>query len=54
MSLVSLSDAPGSSTVAAAAWLEGTLLGTLAATVAIVAVAWVGLLMLMGHFVTTR
>jgi type IV secretory pathway VirB2 component (pilin) len=46
----SLSTAPGSSVlVAAVSWLEGTLLGTIATTVAIVAVSWVGMLMLAGR-----
>ena len=30
-------------------WLQGTLLGTIATTIAIIAVSWVGLLMLMGR-----
>jgi type IV secretion system protein VirB2 len=48
--VTSHSDAPGSSAlVAAAAWLQGTLLCTIATTVAIVAVSWVELLMLMGR-----
>jgi type IV secretory pathway VirB2 component (pilin) len=55
MSLTSLSNAPGSSTlVAAVSWLEGTLLGTIATTIAIVAVAWIGLLMLMGRLEIRR
>jgi type IV secretory pathway VirB2 component (pilin) len=55
MSLVSLSDAPGSSAlVAAVTWLQGTLLGTIATTVAIVAVSWVGMLMLMGRLEIRR
>jgi type IV secretory pathway VirB2 component (pilin) len=46
----SLADPPGSSVVVAAvAWLQGTLLGTIATTVAIVAVASVGLMMLAGR-----
>ncbi len=46
----SLSDPTGSSVlVAAVTWLQGTLLGTLATTVAIVAVASVGLMMLAGR-----
>jgi type IV secretory pathway VirB2 component (pilin) len=46
----SLADPPGSSVlVAAVAWLQGTLLGTIATTVAIVAVASVGLMMLAGR-----
>lgn len=46
----SLSNAPGSSVlVAAVSWLEGTVLGTIATTVAIVAVSWVGMLMLAGR-----
>jgi type IV secretory pathway VirB2 component (pilin) len=55
MSLASLSDAPGASPlVAAVAWLQGTVLGTIATTVAIIAVAWVGLLMLLGRFEVRR
>ncbi len=55
MSLSSLSNAPGSSTlVAAASWLQGTLLGTIATTVAIIAVAWVGLLLLLGRLEIRR
>lgn len=50
VSLTSLSDSPGSSPlVAAVSWLQGTLLGTIAIAVAIIAVSWVGLLMLMGR-----
>lgn len=47
---VSLADPIGSRPlVAAMFWLQHTLLGTIAQTVAIVAVAWVGLLMLTGR-----
>lgn len=47
---IPLTDPPGSSVVVAAvAWLQGTLLGTIATTVAIVAVASVGLMMLAGR-----
>ena len=46
----SLADPPGSSVVVAAVmWLQGTLLGTIATTVAIVAIASVGLMMLAGR-----
>jgi type IV secretory pathway VirB2 component (pilin) len=46
----SLADPPGSSVVVAAVgWLEGSLLGTIATTVAVVAVASVGLMMLAGR-----
>jgi type IV secretory pathway VirB2 component (pilin) len=46
----SLLDPAGSSVLAAAlSWLQGTLLGTLATTVAIIAVASVGLMMLAGR-----
>ena len=46
----SLADPPGSSViVAAVSWLQGTLLGTLATTVAIIAVATMGLMMLAGR-----
>lgn len=45
-----LSDPLGSKPlVAAVQWLEGTLLGTVALTVAIIAVAWVGVMMLTGR-----
>lgn len=55
MSLASLSDAPSASTlVAAAAWLQGTLLGTIATSVAVTAVAWVGMLLLMGRLEVRR
>ena len=55
MSLSSLSNAPGSSTlVAAASWLQGTLLGTIATSIAITAVAWVGLLLLLGRLEVRR
>ena len=53
--VTSLSDPSGSDViVAAAAWLQGTLLGTIATTVAIIAVSWVGILMLMGRFEIRR
>jgi type IV secretory pathway VirB2 component (pilin) len=46
----SLADPPGSSVlVAAVAWLQGTLLGTIATTIAIIAIASVGLMMLAGR-----
>jgi type IV secretory pathway VirB2 component (pilin) len=46
----SLSDPRGSSPfVDAVHWLEGTLLGTVAMTVAIIAVAYVGVMMLRGR-----
>ena len=35
-------------------WLQGTLLGTLATTIAIIAVAWVGMLMLAGRLEIRR
>ncbi|MBV9882956.1 MAG: TrbC/VirB2 family protein [Sphingomonadaceae bacterium] len=47
---IPLTDPPGSSAiVAAVAWLQGTLLGTIATTVAIIAVASIGLMMLSGR-----
>lgn len=47
---VSLADPAGSSPlVAAVRWLEGTLLGTIAVTVAVVCVATIGLMMLSGR-----
>jgi type IV secretion system protein VirB2 len=46
----SLSDPAGSGVVVSAVrWLEGTLLGTVATVVAVIAVATVGLLMLTGR-----
>jgi type IV secretory pathway VirB2 component (pilin) len=46
----SLADPAGASVLAAAvSWLQGTFLGTLATTVAIIAVASVGLMMLAGR-----
>jgi type IV secretory pathway VirB2 component (pilin) len=46
----SLADPIGSSPlVAAVGWLQGTLLGTIATTVAVIAVASVGMLMLTGR-----
>lgn len=50
MSVPSLADPAGSGAlVAAVAWLQGTLLGTVATSVAVVAVASVGLGMLTGR-----
>lgn len=55
LSAGSLSDAPGASAlVAAMAWLEGTLLGTIATSVAVIAVSWVGMLMLLGRLEIRR
>src|SRR5688572_11780982 len=46
----SFSDPAGSGVIVAAVrWLEGTLLGTIATVVAVIAVATVGLLMLTGR-----
>ena len=46
----SLADPAGSGVIVAAVrWLEGTLLGTIATVVAVIAVASVGLLMLTGR-----
>ena len=46
----SLADPPGSSViVAAVSWLEGTLLGTVATTLAVIAIATVGFMMLAGR-----
>ncbi len=51
----SLADPVGSGViVAAVSWLEGTLLGTVATTVAVIAVAWVGMLMLAGRLELRR
>lgn len=50
-----LADPPGASVlVAAVAWLQGTLLGTIATTLAIVAIASVGLMMLAGRLAIRR
>jgi type IV secretory pathway VirB2 component (pilin) len=50
-----LSDPDGSSALLAAAqWVEGTLLGTVATTVAVIAVASVGFLMLGGRLEIRR
>jgi type IV secretory pathway VirB2 component (pilin) len=50
MSLISLSAADGSgSLVAAALWIQDLLVGTLASTVAVIAVATIGLGMLAGR-----
>jgi type IV secretory pathway VirB2 component (pilin) len=47
---VSLADPDGSNAIAAAVqWLEGTLLGNVATSVAVVCVAWIGLMMLSGR-----
>lgn len=46
----SLADPPGSSVIFAATdWVQGTLLGTLATVIAVIAVAAIGLLMLSGR-----
>ena len=46
----SLADPPGSSVVTAAVgWIEATLLGTVATTIAIIAVSWIGFMMLAGR-----
>ena len=51
----SLSDAPRSSVlVEAAQWLQHTVLGTVATSVAVTAVAWMGLLMLLGRLEIRR
>lgn len=51
----SLSDPAGASViVAAVGWLEGTLLGTLATSIAVIAVSWVGMLMLAGRLEIRR
>lgn len=55
MTIASLSDAPGSSIlIAAITRLEGTLLGTVATMVAVIAVSWVGMLMLTGRLPIRR
>ncbi|WP_319951555.1 TrbC/VirB2 family protein [Sphingomonas caeni] len=47
---LSLPDPVGSSPlVVAVEWLQGTLLGTIALTLTVLAVAWVGLMMLTGR-----
>ena len=49
-SVGSLSDPAGSSVlVAAVTWLQATLLGTVATTIAVIAVSWVGFMMLTGR-----
>lgn len=46
----SLLDPAGSDVVVAAVWwLQATLLGTIATTIAVIAVSWVGLMMLSGR-----
>ena len=46
----SLSDPVGASVlVAAVTWLQATLLGTVATTIAVIAVSWIGLMMLTGR-----
>jgi type IV secretory pathway VirB2 component (pilin) len=46
----SLADPTGTNPlVVAAQWLQGTLLGTVATTVAVMAIAWIGLMMLSGR-----
>jgi type IV secretory pathway VirB2 component (pilin) len=46
----SLADPSGSQVIVAAVlWLQGTLLGTIATTIAVVAVSWVGFMMLAGR-----
>jgi type IV secretion system protein VirB2 len=53
--MVSLSDSGGSGVIVAAlSWLQGTLLGTAGTSVAIVAVSWVGMLMLAGRLEIRR
>ena len=50
MTFASLSDAPSSSSlVGTVSWLQGVLLGPVATVVAVIAVAWLGMLMLMGR-----
>lgn len=52
---VSLSDPTGAHPlVAAVSWLQQALLGTIAQTVAIVAIAWIGLSMLSGRINVRR
>lgn len=51
----SLADPPGSSViVAAVSWLEGTMLGTVATSIAVVAIAAIGFMMLAGRFDVRR
>lgn len=51
----SLSDPAGASViVAAVGWLQGTLLGTIATSIAVIAVSWVGMLMLAGRLEIRR
>jgi type IV secretory pathway VirB2 component (pilin) len=52
---LSLTDPPGSSAIAGGvAWIEGAALGTVATTVAVIAVAAIGLLMLSGRLELRR
>ncbi|QDX27373.1 TrbC/VirB2 family protein [Sphingomonas suaedae] len=44
-----LSGPSTSALVTAAEWIQGTLLGTLATTIAVIAIAWIGLGMLTGR-----
>lgn len=44
-----MTDTGGSSLASAAAWLEGTLLGSIATVIAVIAIATVGFLMLSGR-----
>jgi type IV secretory pathway VirB2 component (pilin) len=51
----SLADPAGPSVIVAAmAWVQGALLGTVATVVAVIAVAWVGMLMLAGRINVRR
>lgn len=53
--VLSLSDPAGSSVLAdAVTWLQGTVLGTIATTIAVIAVSWVGMLMLAGRLEIRR
>ena len=51
----SLATPPGADAIVGAVhWLEATLLGTVATTVAVIAVAWIGMLMLSGRIEVRR
>ena len=46
----SLADPQGGSVIVAAiTWLQGTLLGTVATSIAVIAIAWVGLMLMTGR-----
>lgn len=55
MTISSLSDAPASSSLlGAVSWLQGVVLGPVATAIAVIAVAWIGMLMLLGRLDVRR